>query len=203
MIWKTGFESGRKVMRSRQEEMEKEANASSLLSNKLTLFLIVFAVILLVICRIFFTNLSYKGGLVGDAFYPVKFWHWIALWVVAWGVLGIVSLVNVIEAVVKLCKRRETRWGRVFAAFLPLLLLYIPFYSYQQTEAGAVYFLRGYEIWVEREVDIPAIQGWLASVPSEYSGKQYYDAEKFPDDLPEAVTKLNPQYIYFSTFENT
>ena len=61
---------------------------------------------------------------------------------------------------------------------------------------GAVFFLKGYEKWVSKNVDIKAIQTWLLSGEADkYIGQIY--AGNFPDDLPDFMTDFDPKSIFF------
>ncbi len=61
---------------------------------------------------------------------------------------------------------------------------------------GAVFFLKGYEKWVSKNVDIKAIQTWLLSGEADkYIGQIY--AGNFPDDLPDFMTNFNPKSMEF------
>ena len=61
---------------------------------------------------------------------------------------------------------------------------------------GAVFFLKGYEKWVSKNVDINAIQTWLLSGEADkYIGEQY--SPNYPDDFPDFMTNFNPNIIIF------
>ena len=63
---------------------------------------------------------------------------------------------------------------------------------------GAVFFLKGYEKWVHKNVDIDAIQTWLLSGEADkYVSKSYYSNEDFPEDLPDFMTDFSPNIMIF------
>ena len=63
-------------------------------------------------------------------------------------------------------------------------------------QPGAVSFLKGYEKWVSKNVDVKAIQTWLLSGEADkYMGNTY--AGDLPDDLPDFVINFEPKYVYF------
>ncbi len=61
---------------------------------------------------------------------------------------------------------------------------------------GAAFFLKGYEKWVSKNVDIIAIQTWLLSKEADkYLDERY--RYNFPDDLPDFTTNFNPKFMIF------
>ena len=65
----------------------------------------------------------------------------------------------------------------------------------------AVHFLKKYEKWVKKNVEIDKIQEWLISGEADkYMNERYID--NFPDDLPEFMTSSNPRYIFFNDQES-
>jgi hypothetical protein len=62
---------------------------------------------------------------------------------------------------------------------------------------GAVYFLKGYETWVNKNVDINDIQEWFISGQADKYLNQTY-TYKFPEDLPDFMTNFEPKYIIFN-----
>jgi hypothetical protein len=66
---------------------------------------------------------------------------------------------------------------------------------------GAVFFLKGYEQWVSKNVDFKVIQTWLLSEEADkYIGNTY--AGNLPDDLPDFVINFEPKSIYFKAEES-
>jgi hypothetical protein len=65
---------------------------------------------------------------------------------------------------------------------------------------GAVYFLKGYKTWVNKNVDIIDIQAWfLSGQADKYLNKTY--RYEFPDDLPDFMTNFEPKFIIFNDRE--
>ena len=62
-----------------------------------------------------------------------------------------------------------------------------------KTITGPSPFLRGFERWVLREVDIGAIQQWLATEGPKYAGK----GARSRDELPDFLVRFKPSYIRF------
>lgn len=86
-----------------------------------------------------------------------------------------------------------------YTAILSIILFIgswlIPFLCFSP---GAVTFLQGYEKWVEKNVDIKAIQTWLLSGDADkYVSSQYGD--NLPDDFPDFMTNFEPRFITFNT----
>jgi hypothetical protein len=152
----------------------------------------------------FFTDLSYKSGLAGNPFYFIgRFMFGGLLLGGLFLSLILIVLINIIWSIIKSYRTKKVNWLKLSLSIFPLLILLPPaFYWSSVSEPGAVPFLRGYEKWVQKEVNIPAIQEWLASLPSEHSGKYYFEAKDFPGKLPEVITKLNLYHIYFSEFKD-
>ena len=49
--------------------------------------------------------------------------------------------------------------------------------------------------------DAASRQEWLMSLDSVYSESTYFEAEDYPEELPAAIKKLEPQYMYFGKFD--
>ena len=64
-------------------------------------------------------------------------------------------------------------------------------------QPSAVYFLKGYEKWVKKNVEIDKIQEWLVSGEADkYMPNSYLD--NFPDDLPDFMENFDRQHILFN-----
>ena len=78
------------------------------------------------------------------------------------------------------------------------VLIYIGSWIFMFTfdQPGAVYYLRGFEKWVAKNVDVDAIQTWiLSSEADKYFGHRYY-RDNFPSELPDFIKNINPEWIY-------
>lgn len=67
-------------------------------------------------------------------------------------------------------------------------------------QPGTVHYLRGYEKWVTNNVDVNTIQTWILSPEADKYLKNKPNAyfnDDFPEDLPDFITKYNPEYIAF------
>jgi hypothetical protein len=62
-------------------------------------------------------------------------------------------------------------------------------------------FLRGFEKWVQKEVDVKAIQEWLKTEGNKYQGKYYFSDDYFPKEFPICLTASKPQIISFDISE--
>lgn len=74
--------------------------------------------------------------------------------------------------------------------------------------AGAEIFLRGFEKWVERNVDTDAIQEWIITAPEGYWADpcdidwRFYGAEEeLPKGLPQCFAEFKRQYVIFQRSE--
>lgn len=172
---------------------------------KLSLFIAVFTTCLLIVAVFFLRNLNYRSGLKGNAFYLFEL---IPLIFVVYGTLAvllIIAIINTICIIIKSLKTKTLDAKKFLLAVTPLLLAvgYLLLNAFTTaTGPGAWHFLRGYEKWVAKEVNIPEIRQWLLSLPDEYSGQSYFQAKDFPSQLPEAITSFEPYHIYLSEFKN-
>jgi hypothetical protein len=105
----------------------------------------------------------------------------------------------IILAIVRLCIVKHAKMlNKYFITVILSILMFIgswilPFYCFQP---GAFHFLKGYEKWVSKNVDVKAIQTWLLSGEADkYIGNSYGD--KFPDDFPNFLINFEPNYISF------
>ena len=67
-------------------------------------------------------------------------------------------------------------------------------------QPGAVHYLRGFEKWVTKNVDVDAIQTWILSEEAAKYLKNKpsaYFKDDFPIDLPDFITIFGPEYIAF------
>jgi len=74
------------------------------------------------------------------------------------------------------------------------------FGSFMITTPLAPVFLKGFEKWVLKEVDIKAIQQWLITEGNQYKGKYYFD-DDFPKNFPACLTISKPKRILFDNSE--
>ena len=103
-------------------------------------------------------------------------------------------------AVVRLCivKHVKKLNKYLITAILTVLMFIgswiLPFYCFQP---GMVYFLKGYEKWVLKNVDVKAIQDWLLSGEADKYMGNTYNNDNFPVDFPDFITDFNPILIHF------
>lgn len=104
-----------------------------------------------------------------------------------------VSLTNTVKVVFRAFKAKQLKWGDLLFSILPLLILItlLPIGSMVDS------YLIGYKVWVNKNVDIPAIREWLVQVPPEYSNVGYLEEK----ELPEAIKGLSAR-IRLCDFEN-
>jgi hypothetical protein len=156
---------------------------------------------LLLVDKLWFSRVSYISGLKGgssDDFMAMLLF--LPLCGVFVGLI-VIALVRLILAIVKICRGRGAGWVRLLLCIAPFVVSIGLFIRTGEEGAGATYFLRGYEKWVQKEVDVAAIRKWLTSLDSDFSEKRYFEIEDFPEDFPEAIKKLEVQYMYFSKFD--
>ena len=68
------------------------------------------------------------------------------------------------------------------------------------TPPGAATYLKGFKQYILKEVDIEAVQTWLATKGSIYARQEYYPdyGKDYPEELPSNLTKLHPSAIFIS-----
>lgn len=156
---------------------------------KLDILILIIIPIISIIEWIHIDILSYRGGLR-------NFPSWGFMLIVLYEPLKIaVVLLAIIRFLyVKYVKKLK----KYFTAAILSILIFIgswilPFIC---LPPGAVFFLKGYEKWVSKNVDIIAIQTWLLSEEADkYLDERY--SYNFPDDLPDFTTNFNPKFMIF------
>jgi hypothetical protein len=161
---------------------------------------IVLVLVVVIVDLTFIKGIHYTAGLKGNPFYAMKGILVVLFLLGMLLVTAVMVVVNLIRTAIHSHQKKKMEWGRLAFSVFPVLLgLFLYFGAHK--EAGAVNFLRGYEKWVQKEVDITAIQEWLVGLDTGYSEKYYFDAEEFPEELPVFITKLEPQHMDFSKFD--
>ncbi|MBW8017624.1 MAG: hypothetical protein FVQ82_15710 [Planctomycetes bacterium] len=164
--------------------------------NKLNSILILLSLALLIFIKLSTTYFMYLGGLENRFnFVPLL---WISFFPFILGLYAISLFFLLVYYMTN--KSKSLSWKKISFSALPLLILLLIIPSMLIGKSGVHYFLRGYEKWVEKEFDVPAIRQWLTSLPVEYSEKTYHNIEDYPENLPKSITKLKPQYIYLGDF---
>ncbi len=176
----------------------EEKRKISVRHYKFEIILLFFIVVITLIHKLFIVRMDYIAGLYGNPFYTLMILPLILILLGLFLLLLIIALVNLIRIFVQAVKLKKVNWLKVLLCLVPFLICFILFIS---RKPGAVYFLKGYEKWVQKEVDIASIQKWLKSLPPYYSETYYFEAKDFPEELPEAITKLKPYHMYFGKFE--
>lgn len=75
---------------------------------------------------------------------------------------------------------------------------WIFFFSFHQP--GPIHFLKGFEKWVAKNVDVDAVQTWILSEEADKylrDKPNAYIKDTFPIDLPDFITNFGPEYIAF------
>jgi hypothetical protein len=137
---------------------------------------------------------TYVGGLFNNLL--VGF----AVAVVFMSLLALLTLFFVVHGFFLLFKRpRSLRHAarRLPLVMMPLLAFVAAFLIC--TPLSPI-FLRGLKVWTLRNVDIEAVQQWLATdgpAIAERDADQWYRHD-FPDDYPKCLVEFKPQYIWFN-----
>jgi hypothetical protein len=173
------------------------------------LYILPITFFLIFILGLLFTNLSsYVGGVKGTPFILLSiisfapFLVFVILFILLLFIPGfILAFVNLIRVIIYSCKTKKVQWLELFLTLIPFLIFAAVYTGVLPFGSPVKSFLRGYEKYVKKTADIPAIQEWLISLPPEYSGQRFFEASDFPEKLPTSVKILNPYHMYFSEFE--
>lgn len=93
--------------------------------------------------------------------------------------------------------QRVIKYKTVKAALIILSFLFLLIPPVYNVSPLARVFLKGYEKWVIKNVNINAIQQWLATEGVHYKDQRYrYD---FPKEFPAFLTEFKPKFIWFDT----
>jgi len=178
-----------------------ENTKSKLSPYKAEIILIVLMTLIAVVPPLYFYNADYESGLNNDLAGTFRALYWYVNLLIPFIVVLIISLFNFIRVVIKSCKAKKALSTKIMLSLVPFLIAVILTAHFFLREAGAVKFLRGNEQWVHKNVDVAAIRQWVMSLDPDFSGQRYYEIDTFPERLPEVISKLDPQYLYFSDFE--
>lgn len=168
---------------------------------KAEIILIVLMTLIAVVPPLYFYNVQYECGLNNDSagmFQALFCYMYLSIPFI---IVLIISLINFIWVIIKSCKAKKTLWTKLLLSLVPLFIPLFLTMNIFPKEPGAVKFLRGNEQWVHKNVDVAAIRQWVMSLDPVFSGQRYYEIKTFPEKLPEVISKLDPQYLYFSDFE--
>jgi hypothetical protein len=146
--------------------------------------------------------INYIAGLNGNPFHALVLVPFFLLLFGLFIILLVIAFIHFIWLAIKAFKAKKLDWLKALLSLVPFLFVVFYFFDWHFTKSGAVYFLQGYEKWVQKEVDIASIQKWLLSLDKVYSDKRYFEAKDFPEELPKAVTKLKPYHMYFGKFDS-
>ncbi len=96
---------------------------------------------------------------------------------------------------------KKTSFG-IISFLLALFVFGASFGFWKIAPAGAQVFLKGFEKWVIKQVDVDSIQLWLQSADEAHWESGYWygmpPAEKpIPGELPNFLEDFNPQYLWF------
>lgn len=157
---------------------------------KLDIFIIITIVALSITELIHIDILSYRGGLR-------NFPSWGFMLIFLYEPLKIsVVLLAFIRVFLHLKPDKELKKYIITALLSVLIFIGSWILSFTCHPPGAVFFLKGYEKWVYKNVDVNAIQTWLLSGEADkYMGEQY--SPNYPDDFPDFMTNFNPKITIF------
>jgi hypothetical protein len=157
-------------------------------------FLLVFLAIS-IICQLHLHYLQYKGGLVNQfwllGFGPVIYY------LMAEILLLLFCAIRFFKRIFLYPRTKKQILIKLFFAGIPIIIF---FDSWMLSGSLVLSFLKGFEKWVQKEVDVKSIQQCLATEGSQYQGEHYIDGD-FPKDFPACLTKTKPIIISFKNSE--
>lgn len=164
-------------------------------SYKFDIVFILFFLAISIICQFHLHHLQYKGGLVNQfwlVFCPGPGIYYLTIEIL----LLLFCAVRFFKRISLLSDTKNQILIKIFFAVIPLVIF---FGSLTLSGSFVLSFLKGYEKWVQKEVDIKEIQQWLKTEGSQHQGELYTDGD-FPKDFPAFLTKTKPIMI---SFENS
>ena len=153
-----------------------------------------------IIDRIHINLILYNAGLVNA----------IGIKAIPYGLLyELLKIIIIIVAITRLSFHlKPSRRSKKYAiTALVSILIFIGSWIFMFTfdQPGSVYQLKGFKKWAVKNVDIHAVQTWIMSEQAEKYFKNkpniYYKGD-FPEALPDFITHVDPEYIYFPIGES-
>lgn len=96
------------------------------------------------------------------------------------------------------CPKHDLRPRQYLFAMLLCILIFAGSWVLGSTSLSPVAgFLKGCEEWIDRNVDVDAIQTWLMSDEADAHMGQHHLSGNLRDNLPHFVTDFDPKYIVF------
>lgn len=94
------------------------------------------------------------------------------------------------------------RSKKYFVTALVSVLIFIGSWTFMFTfnQPGSVYQLKGFKKWAVKNVDVDTVQTWMISEQADKYFKNKpntYFKHDFPEDLPDFITNVGPDYITF------
>ena len=156
-------------------------------------FILVFLAILIT-GTFYVRHFEYEGGLVNKMGLSILPWLYFT------AIELLMLLFFSIRFLIRVC-RPSHGIKHILIIIACVVMPYAIFFgSSMITTPLAAAFINGFEKWVLKEVDIKAIQQWLATEGQKYKG-QLYGYGEFPNDFPACLTESKPNYIYFGISE--
>jgi len=95
---------------------------------------------------------------------------------------------------------RKKRYAvTTLVSFLIFIGSWVFFFTLHQPRA--VYYLRGFEKWVTKNVDVDAVQTWILSPEADKYLGHRYERDRIPSDFPDFIRNVNPEWIDFFASE--
>ncbi len=125
---------------------------------------------------------TFGPGFMGDMVFVLP----LALLAVVFFAYGIVRLIG------SFCTHKDTALNLLIALLPPISLVA----SLMLCTPTMPIFMKGFEQWTAKNVDIDTIQQWLASEGAAHAGQRY--SRDSLETLPPCLVKPKPRYITFS-----
>ena len=163
------------------------------ISYKFDIFVIVIVLLTTVIECLHINKTFVNAGLTNSQ--PYKFLYLVVLY----ELLKIAILVCYLVIGFLLYLKRDKKLLRIAQIVSLSILLFIGslILIFIFNRPGAVHFLKGFQQWVSRNVEIDAIQTWIQSDEAEQFLGHRYDKDDFPADLPDFISNINSDCLIF------
>lgn len=158
---------------------------------KLDILILTIMIIISIIECVHISILDYRAGLSNT--HSISF-----IYVFYYEPLKIVAvLIAIVRIFLNLKHSKELR-KCITTALLSILIFFGSFIlPFTCLPPGAVIYLKGFEKWVSKNVDINSIQTWILSEEADKYLGQRYENGNYPTELPDFITNFDPLFINF------
>jgi len=111
--------------------------------------------------------------------------------------IALIALILVLHAAAGFLRRSSTRRRMIASLAFSAIAVFATCTPVREPAPLAPVFLKGLARGISKDMDIAAIQQWLATEARAYAGQSY--RFEFPDELPKCMVAFKPMCIRFNT----